>query len=122
MMVASTVDLDEAYLVGRKAAEIAASGENGYMATTLRQPGEIYHVKFDKVSLEQVANSERFFPRHWISQSGVDVTDEFIAYAQPLIGTDWPAIPVVNGLQRFARLEPIFAGQTLPEYVPQNYR
>jgi 6-phosphofructokinase len=122
MVYASTVDLDEAYLVGRKAAEIAASGENGYMATTLRQPGDIYHVRFDKVPLEEVANSERFFPRHWISERKVDVTDEFIAYAQPLIGTDWPAIPTVHGLQRYARLEPVFAEQTLTAYVPQNYR
>jgi 6-phosphofructokinase 1 len=122
MVYASTIDLDEAYLVGRKAAEIAASGENGFMATTLRQPGEIYHVRFDKVPLEEVANSERFFPRHWISENKVDVTDDFIAYAQPLIGTDWPAIPVVNGLQRYARLEPVFAEQTLLAYVPQNYR
>lgn len=122
MLYASTVDLDEAYLVGRKAAEIAARGENGYMATLLRQPGEIYQVRFDQVPLEQVANSERFFPQQWIAENGVDVTDDFIAYAQPLIGTDLPAIPMVNGFQRFAHLEPIFAEQTLPVYVPQHYR
>jgi hypothetical protein len=52
----------------------------------------------------------------------VDVTDEFVRYARPLIGQDWPAIPVVDGIQRFARLEPVFAAQTLPAYVPQNYR
>ena len=122
IMCASTVDLDEAYLVGRKAVEIAASGENGYMATILRQPGEIYHVKFDKVPLEQVANSERFFPQQWIAENGVDVTDEFIDYALPLIGSDSPAIPMAKGFQRFASLEPIFAEQTLPGYVPLNYR
>jgi 6-phosphofructokinase 1 len=122
MICASTVDLDEAYLVGRKAIEIAANGENGYMATTLRQPGDIYHVRFDKVPLEQVANSERKFPAAWIAESKVDVTDDFVRYAQPLIGGDWPAIPVVNGLQRFARLEKRFAPQKLPPYIPQNYR
>jgi 6-phosphofructokinase len=122
MLYASTVDLDEAYRVGRKAAEIAASGEHGYMATILRQPGDLYAATFDKVPLEQVANSERTFPAAWLDASKVDVTDDFVRYAQPLIGSDTPAIPVVNGIQRFARLEPIFAPQTLPAYVPQNYR
>ena len=122
MVYASTVDLDEAYQVGHKAAEIAASGENGYMATILRQPGELYAVRYDKVPLEQVANSERKFPQGWISASRVDVTDDFLRYARPLIGEDWPSIPLVDGRQRFARLGPIFAPQTLPGYVPQNYR
>lgn len=122
MINASTVDLDEAYLVGRKAASIAAKGENGFMATTLRQPGDIYHVRFDQVPLEAVANSERTFPADWIAPSKIDVTDDFVRYAQPLIGNEWPAIPVINGLQRFAQLDMIFADQTLPNYVPQNYR
>ena len=30
-------------------------------------------------------------------------------YAQPLIGSDWVSVPLVNGIQRFARLEPLFA-------------
>lgn len=119
---ASTVDLDEAYMVGCKAAEIAATDGNGYMATILRQPGSIYNVTYDKVGLELVANSERTFPADWITDSRTDVTDDFIRYAQPLIGNDWPAIPTVNGLQRFARFEPIFAAQKLGKYTPETYR
>lgn len=122
MIYASTVDLDEAYLVGRKAVDIALHEGNGYMATILRQPGEIYNITFDKAPLELVANSERFFPKEWIAASGTDVTDDFVRYAQPLIGQDWPALPLVNGLQRYARFEPIFAEQTLPAYVPETYR
>jgi 6-phosphofructokinase 1 len=122
MIYASTVDLDEAYQVGRKAVEIAAAGESGFMATLLRQPGQPYQVVFGKVSLEQVARSERHFPAHWIAASRVDVTDDFLHYAQPLIGTDWPDIPLDNGLQRYARFAPIFAAQKLPAYLPQNYR
>ena len=122
MIYASTVDLDEAYLVGRKAAEIAASGENGWMATILRQPGDLYAVEYDKVPLEQVANSERTFPSDWIAENRVDVTDDFLAYARPLIGQDWPTVPLVDGLQRFARFEARFAEQKLAAYVPQNIR
>ena len=62
MAYASTVDLDEAYRAGQKAAELAAAGESGYMATILREPGPIYSVRYDKVPLAEVANSERTFP------------------------------------------------------------
>jgi 6-phosphofructokinase len=122
MIYASTLDLDEAYQVGRKAVEIAAAGEQGYMATILRQADDLYVATFDKVPLERVANSERDFPAAWIASSRVDVTDDFLRYAHPLIGYEWPAIPMVDGLQRFARLEHRFAPQVLPGYVPQNYR
>jgi len=122
MIYASVTDLDEAYRVGHKAVEIAAAGENGYMATMLRQPGATYRVEYAKVPLEQVANSERHFPANWIAPNRVDVTDDFLRYAQPLIGTEWPAIPLENGLQRYARFEPVFADSKLPAYVPQNYR
>ena len=122
MIYASTVDLEEAYQVGRKAVEIALRDGNGYMATILREPGEVYQVRYDKVPLEMVANSERHFPEAWIAPSRVDVTDDFLRYARPLIGDSWPSIPLVDGRQRFARLEPIFAEKKLPEYTPQAYR
>jgi 6-phosphofructokinase 1 len=119
---ASTVDLAEAYAVGQKAALLAAAGESGYMATILREPGTIYNVRYDKVPLEQVANSERTFPAAWIAEGGTDVTDEFVAYAAPLVGNDWPSIPLVGGRQRYARLAPIYAPQQLAQYTPQGYR
>jgi hypothetical protein len=92
------------------------------MSTILREPGPIYNVRYDKVPLELVANSERAFPDIWIAGSRLDVTDEFVRYARPLIGDSWPAVPLVNGRQRFARLKPVFAGQKLPPYVPQTSR
>jgi 6-phosphofructokinase 1 len=79
-------------------------------------------VRYDKVPLEKVANSERHFPAAWIAPDRTDVTDEFVRYARPLIGDDWPAVPLVDGRQRFARLEPIFAEPKLPKYVPQAHR
>ncbi len=122
MIYASTVDMEEAYKLGQKAVQIAVEDGSGYMSTLLREPGPIYRVRYDKVPLELVANSERKFPRQWIAENRIDVTDEFIAYARPLIGDNWPTIPLVNGLQRFARLERIMADQKLPAYVPQAYR
>ncbi len=116
MIYASTVDIEEAYKVGQKAVLIAAEDGSGYMSTILRQPGSIYSVFYDKVPLELVANSERSLPAEWISADGTDVTDDFVAYARPLIGDGWPSIPLVNGRQRFAQLKPIMAEQKLPAY------
>jgi 6-phosphofructokinase 1 len=122
MIFASTIDLDEAYRVGQKAAFLAAAGEGGHMATILREPGPIYNVRFDKVPLEKVANSERAFPDAWISKDGTDVTDDFVRYATPLLGNDWPSVPLIGGRVRLARFQAIFAEQKLPKYVPQADR
>jgi len=122
MIYASTVDLDEAYKVGCQAARIAAEDGSGWMATILRQPGSVYRVRYDKVPLEAMANSERTFPREWIAENRRDVTDAFVEYARPLIGDDWPSVPLVDGRQRFARFRPVFAEKQCPDYVPQAYR
>jgi 6-phosphofructokinase len=122
MALASTVDLHEAYCCGQMAALLAARGESGYMATVLRNPGPIYNVRYDRVPLEQVANSERHFPDAWIAPNGIDVTDEFVRYAQPLVGEEMVSLPLVGGRQRLTRFEPRYAMQKLPPYVPQADR
>jgi 6-phosphofructokinase 1 len=122
MAYASSVDLDEAYCVGQKAVELAANGEGGYMATILREPGLIYSVRYDKVPLEVVANSERAFPAHWIAESGCDVTDDYVRYARPLVGDEMISLPMVDGRQRMTRFEPICAERKLPKYIPQADR
>ena len=121
IIYASTVDLDEAYKVGQKAVDIAMNEGNGWMATILREPGFIYNVRYDKVPLQKVALSERFFPEKWISKNRTDVTDEFKDYVRPLIGEDWVSVPMINGRQRFARLKPVFAEKKLKNYEPQAY-
>lgn len=119
---ASPVDIDEAYAVGRKAVEIAHQDGGGFMATILRRPGGEYHPYFDKVPLDLVANSVRHLPESWIAKGGYDVTDDFIRYAQPLIGAEPADIPIENGLQRFARFNPTFVEKKLPAYVPHRHR
>jgi 6-phosphofructokinase 1 len=120
IIYASNVDLDEAYEVGKKAVEIALGEGTGYMSTILRKPGDLYGVRYDKVPLEDVANSERKFPSAWISKNRIDVTDDFIKYARPLIGDSWVDVPLLNGIQRFTKFKPVFAGKKCKPYVPQK--
>ncbi len=121
MIYTSNTDLEEAYMVGIKAVEIAVSGENGWMATLLRSGTPGYNVIYDKVPLQKVALSERSFPEEWITESRYDVTDEFIKYARPLTGDEWVKIPLVNGIQRFTRFKPVFAEKKLNKYIPEAY-
>lgn len=119
---ASEVDLDEAYEVGVKALKLAADRESGFMSTILRNSGAEYGVRYDKVPLPEVANSERTFPDEWIAEGGTDVTDEFLAYAKPLLGDTMVSLPMEAGRQRLARITPLFAEQKLAKYVPQADR
>jgi len=118
---ASITDLDEAYKLGQKAAQIALEEGNGYMSTIKRKKGSIYDVYYDKVPLELVANSERTFPLSWLSKNKIDVTDEFVKYAKPLIGNDFVNIPTINGIMRFTKFKPIFAPRKLKKYIPSEY-
>jgi 6-phosphofructokinase len=118
----SRVDIEEAYVVGSYSVDMAVEHGTGYMATILRASGAPYRAVYEKVALRTVANSERHLPKSWISSDGIDVTDDFIRYAQPLIGDGWPEIPIENGLQRFARLNMQTCEKRLAPYTPRKHR
>lgn len=82
----------------------------------------VLQVRYGMVELELVANSEREFPLSWISSDRSDVSDEFLRYVRPLVGEDFPSVPMLGGRQRFACLRAVFADKKLPSYVPQAYR
>jgi len=109
----SNIDREEAYRTGMHAARIALNGERGYMSTLLRIPGKSYKVAYDKIKLQNIANSEREFPKEWIDPGRVDVTDDFIDWALPLIGGPLP---------KFAKFKEIFVSKKCGRYIPVEYR
>jgi 6-phosphofructokinase 1 len=119
---ASTVDIAEAREVAREAVRIAMSDGTGWMATILRRQGTGYSPYYDKVPLEKVANSFRYMPAEWITKDGLDVTEDFVRYAAPLIGEGFPEIPFEGGLQRFARFEVRFIEKKCRAYTPVRFR
>lgn len=121
-MCASEIDIDEACEVAKHAVKIAVTDGGGYMSATLRKPGESYEAFFGKAELGVVANSFRALPKSWIASSEIDVTDDFVKYAMPLIGTKSPGIKMCGGLQRFAKIDVAFIDKKLPEYVPESMR
>jgi hypothetical protein len=101
---------------------IALHDGTGWMATILRKPGEKYEAYYDKILLEVVANTARNLPPHWIADNRVDVTDDFVRYALPLVGNGNPEIRIESGLQRFARIRRQFVSRKTREYRPMRLR
>ena len=120
--LASTVDISEAFEVGRHAAEIALESGTGFMATIQRSAQATYAVSYGQAPLVEMANSERVFPKEWISENRIDVTDSFIEYARPLIGESSLEVPMQHGLPRFARLTETYAPRRCADYIPQAHR
>jgi 6-phosphofructokinase 1 len=121
----SAVDAEEAREVGRRAVRIAVEDGTGWMATILRDnAAPSYKALYDKVKLEAIAASERFLPPEWIAPGGIDVTDDFVNYARPLIG-EGPADTPVSGVtktQDFAVLDIRPIDKLCPPYIPLNFR
>lgn len=120
--LASTVDISEAFEVGRHAVSVALEYGTGFMATIQRTSQTPYTACYGRASLVEMANSERHFPREWISEDGIDVTDEFIDYAMPLIGDSPPVLPMEGRLPRFARLTDNYAPRRCADYTPEAHR
>ena len=98
-LLASPVDVEEAYATGAQAVKHAVEGKSGWMVTLEREPGAEYACKTGIVSLEEVANREKKVPREFINAEGTGVTGAFLEYVTPLIGGPLP---------EYARLEKHF--------------
>lgn len=116
ILYASPVDIVEAYQVGKVAVSLAAEKKSGVMVTIRRAQGPAYRAEYGTIPLTEVAGKDRPFPKKWIALSKVDVEDDFVRYARPLLGEDLVSVPIVDGRLRFARLRPDFAKRRCPNY------
>jgi 6-phosphofructokinase 1 len=105
--LASQTDIEEAYSAGKTAVESALSGSTGKMVAFTRENiNGKYKCGITLQPLSVCANNEKRVPREWITESGTNVTQEFIDYALPLIQGN-NNLRIENGLPRFARLKKI---------------
>jgi ATP-dependent phosphofructokinase / diphosphate-dependent phosphofructokinase len=101
--IASRVDVEQAYAVGRAAVEYAVQGKHGVMPAIKRLSSSPYRWKIVPVPLEAVANVEKIVPRHFITADGFGITAACRRYLEPLIGgEDYP--PYKSGLPDYVRL------------------
>ena len=102
--IASKVDVEQAYAVGKAAVELALKGHNSVMPTIVRVANKPYKWKIGVAPLEKVANVEKMLPRDYISPDGFHITEKGRRYLAPLIkGEDYP--PYKDGLPQYVTLK-----------------
>lgn len=102
--IASAVDVEQAYALGKAAVEFAIQGQNAIMPIIKRLQDQPYQWMIDKVALEDVANQEKAMPKDFISEDGFGITDACRRYLAPLIqGEAYPSY--LNGLPDYVRLK-----------------
>lgn len=101
--IASKVDIEQAYAVGKAAVELAAKGANAVMPVIVRKSDRPYRWSIGTAHLKDIANREKMLPPEFISADGFHITARCRRYLAPLIvGEDPP--PFRNGLPVYVKL------------------
>ena len=102
--IASKVDVEQAYAVGKAAVEFALKGHHAVMPTIVRTSQKPYRWKIGMAPLEKVANVEKMLPRDYVTPDGFHITARGRRYLAPLIkGEDYP--PYKDGLPQYVVLK-----------------
>jgi 6-phosphofructokinase 1 len=101
--IASKVDVEQAYAVGRAAVEFALEGQNAVMPVIVRRSSKPYRWSISAAPIADIANKEKMVPRNFITANGFGITAACRRYLEPLIeGEDYP--PYERGLPRYVTL------------------
>lgn len=102
--IASLVDVEQAYALGKAAVELALEGHNARMPIVIREQDEPYRWSISHVPLAEVANQERKMPAEFIRPDGMGITEACRRYLLPLIqGEAYPHYH--RGLPEYVRLK-----------------
>ena len=122
----SKTDVEESFLLGAQAVELAVLGENGKMSSLRRisseqnssekssgqkdsehshtgkscKAGSGYAVEYSAVPLSEVANREKKIPLSWIGKDGHSLEEEALVYLRPLIQGEH-SCDFVDGLPQY---------------------
>jgi 6-phosphofructokinase len=114
--IASKVDVEQAYAVGRAAVELAIKGRNAVMPVIVRKSAKPYRWTIGEAPLSAVANHEKKVPRNFITADGFGITAACRRYLSPLIvGEDYP--PYVRGLPAYVSLK----GRGVPKRLKTKF-
>ncbi|MDO5590051.1 MAG: 6-phosphofructokinase [Lachnospiraceae bacterium] len=97
----SATDLTEAIGAGTYSVKAALAGETGQMITFIRHADHPYELSYGTADVNEICNEEKAVPTEWITKDGSDISEEFIAYARPLIQGN-VVVPTKDGLPVFA--------------------
>ncbi len=114
--IASKIDVEQAYALGKAAVEMAIAGKNGVMPIIVRTNNNPYTWEIQVANLSEIANIEKQLPKDFISNDGFGITNKCREYILPLIaGEDYP--PYHNGIPQYVYLEKHMVNKKLPEFV-----
>ncbi len=114
--IASATDVKQAYALGKRAVELALKGHNAVMPTIERIADAPYKYRIGMAALADVANTEKFMPRDFISDDGFSITPKCRRYLAPLIqGEDAP--PYADGLPVYVTLKNRAVKKKLAEFA-----
>jgi 6-phosphofructokinase 1 len=114
--LASKVDVEQAYAVGKAAVEYALRGLNAVMPVIVRTSDKPYRWKIGPAPLEKVANHEKKLPKGFISRDGYGITAAARRYLEPLIRGEDPPRYEKDGLPAYVRLKNLRVRKRLAEY------
>ncbi len=102
--IASAVDVEQAYAVGKAAVKFALQGKTAVMPVIKRVSDKPYRWRIESAPLGRIANKEKMLPRRYITKDGFGITAAARRYLEPLIrGEDYP--PYINGLPNYVSLK-----------------
>ncbi len=114
--IASKVDVEQAYALGKAAVDYALLGKNAILPVIIRSSSKPYRWKIGQASLAKVANKEKHLPRSFITKDGFGITQACKDYIAPLIqGEDYP--PYKNGLPQYVTLNNILVPKKLKPFL-----
>lgn len=111
--IASAVDVEQAYAVGKAAVTFALAGKNAVLPIIVREQDAPYRWHIGEAKLADVANIEKPLPPEYIREDGFGITEACRRYLAPLIqGEAYP--PYHQGLPDYLELtlplcEPLLA-------------
>jgi 6-phosphofructokinase 1 len=102
--IASRVDVEQAYAVGKAAVELAVKGVNAVMPVIVRKSAKPYRWAIGHVPLAEVANKEKKLPPEYIRDDGFGISEACRRYLEPLVaGEAYP--PYKNGLPDYVQIK-----------------
>jgi len=101
--IASEVDVEQAYAVGKAAVELAVEGRNAVMPVIVRKSDRPYRWAIGTAELRDIANREKMVPPEFITGDGFHITARCRRYLAPLIAGEDPP-PFRNGLPVYVKL------------------
>ena len=115
--IASKVDAEQAWAVGKAAVEYALAGKNAVMPVIKRVSSTPFRWKIAPAPLTRIANIEKKLPPHFIRTDGFGITPAARRYFEPLIrGEDAPPYDAKSGLPKYATLKLKLAKKKLSAY------